>query len=99
MDWAKTEERRPSPFFWHPPQMHPYGDLQVAARARMSKCPGYEAAFTPARNHPPLNPVADSRREKSAEEFSAYVKAFALAHEADDVGISPMNPLYVFEGY
>jgi epoxyqueuosine reductase len=65
----------------------------------MSKCPGYEAAFTPVRNHPPLNPVADGRREKSAEEFSADVKAFALAHEADDVGISPMNPLYVFEGY
>src|SRR5580704_551714 len=99
MDWAKTEERRPSPFFWHPPQMHPYGDLQVAARGRMSKCPGYEAAFTPARNHPPLIPVADSRREESAEKFSADVKAFALAHEADGVGISPMNPLYVFEGY
>ena len=25
--------------------------------------------------------------------------AFALAHEADDIGIAPMDPLWVFEGY
>src|SRR5271163_145414 len=96
---GETETHRPRPFFWHPPTLHPYADLQVAARTTMSKCPGYEAAFTPARNHPPLIPVAEKRREGSAEEFSADVKAFALANEADDVGITPMDPLYVFEGY
>jgi epoxyqueuosine reductase len=96
---GETEERKPSPFFWHPPQMHPFGDLQVAARARMSRCPGYEKSFTPARNHPPLIPVAGERKECTAEELSAELKAFALAHEADDVGITPMDPLYVFEGY
>jgi epoxyqueuosine reductase len=96
---GETEVHRPRPFFWHPPSMHPYADLQIAARETMSKCPGYEAAFTPARNHPPLVPVAEKRREGSPEEFSADVKAFALANEADDVGITPMDPLYVFEGY
>ena len=29
----------------------------------------------------------------------AEVRAFALAHEADDIGIARMDPLYVFEGY
>jgi epoxyqueuosine reductase len=96
---GETEERRPSPFFWHPPELHPFKDLQVAARARMSQCPGFNEAFGPARAHPALIPVAGERREGTAEEFSADVKAFALAHDADDVGIAPMDPLYVFEGY
>jgi epoxyqueuosine reductase len=96
---GETEVRPPSPFFWHPPQMHPFGDLQVAARTRMSKCPGYDAAFTPARNHPPLVPVASEQRTGTPEELSAALKEFALANEADDVGITPMDPLYVFEGY
>jgi epoxyqueuosine reductase len=96
---GETEERRPSPFFWHPPTMHPFEDLQVAARAKMSTCPGYEAAFSKARNHPALVPIAATRREASAEEFTAQVSEFALSHEADDIGITPMSQLYVFEGY
>jgi hypothetical protein len=32
---GETAQRRPSPFFWHPPTMHPFADLQVAARSRM----------------------------------------------------------------
>jgi epoxyqueuosine reductase len=96
---GETEVHRPRPFFWHPPNLHPYADLQVAARTTMSKCPGYDEAFAPARNHPPLVAKAENRREASPEEFSADVKAFALANEADDIGITAMDPLYVFEGY
>jgi hypothetical protein len=96
---GETVQRRPSPFFWHPPNLHPFGDLQVAARSRMSKCPGYETAFAPARNHPPLAPIAEVQKEGLAEEFTAAVREFALSHEADDIGITPMDPLYVFEGY
>jgi hypothetical protein len=25
---GEAEPRRPSPFFWHPPDLHPYGELQ-----------------------------------------------------------------------
>jgi len=96
---GETEQRRPSPFFWHPPTMHPFGELQIAARAQMSQCPGYEKAFAPARNHPDLIPVNPSRTQASADEFTAQVNEFALSHEADAVGMTPMNPLYVFEGY
>ncbi|HUB51626.1 MAG TPA: 4Fe-4S dicluster domain-containing protein [Terracidiphilus sp.] len=96
---GETEERRPTPFFWHPPEQHPFGELQIAARTRMRQCPGYDKAFGPARDHPPLIPVAGARKEGTAEEFSAGVEAFALAHEADGIGITPMDPLYVFEGY
>lgn len=96
---GEKDERRPSPFFWHPPTMHPFADLQIAARARMSQCPGYDAAFSKARNHPELVPIAAARREATAEEFTSLVREFALSHEADDIGITPMSPLYVFEGY
>ena len=34
-----------------------------------------------------------------AEQFSSEATAFALSHEADAIGIAPMDPLYVFEGY
>jgi epoxyqueuosine reductase len=96
---GETTPRRPSPFFWHPPDQHPYVELQVAARRNMSKCPGYESAFAPARNHPQLIPIAGMRNEAPAEQLTAEATAFALSHEADGVGIAPMDPLYVFEGY
>jgi epoxyqueuosine reductase len=57
--------------------------LTQIARSRMSKCPGYDAAFTKARNHPELIPVAKTRKEASDEEFTAAVNEFALSHEAD----------------
>jgi epoxyqueuosine reductase len=96
---GETTPRRPSPFFWHPPNLHEYGELQIAARQNMSKCPGYDSAFAAARNHPELIPVAKARNEASAGQLTAEATAFALSHEADAVGITPMDPLYVFEGY
>lgn len=49
--------------------------------------------------YPELLPVAEARREAPAEQLAAEAAAFALAHEVDDIGIAPMDPLYVFEGY
>ena len=91
--------RKPSPFFWHPPNLHPYGELQIAARQNMSKCPGYDKSFAAARNHPELAAIAETRVEGSAEELTAKAREFALSHEADGFGVTPMDPLYVFEGY
>jgi len=96
---GETEVRRPSPFFWHPPDQHPYGALQQAARQNMSHIPGYLEAFAPAHAHPELIPVAAAKNGASAEELTAAARAFALAHEADDFGVAAMDPLYVFEGY
>jgi len=96
---GETTPRRPSPFFWHPPDQHPYGELQAAARQSSRKCPGAAEAFLAAYNHPELIPVAQERKDASAEQWSREATAFALAHEADAIGIAPMDPLYVFEGY
>lgn len=96
---GESTPRRPSPFFWHPPDRHPYGELQVAARQSSRKCPGAAPAFQAAYNHPELIPIAELRNEASSDQFSRDLATFALAHEADDIGIAPMDPLYVFEGY
>jgi len=91
--------RRPSPFFWHPPEQHPFGDLQAAARTNSRKCPGAAEAFRAAYQHPALVPIATDKKRGTPEDLSAEAVAFALAHEADQVGIAPLDPLWVFEGY
>jgi epoxyqueuosine reductase QueG len=96
---GETTQRRPSPFFWHPPDQHPYGDLQIVARKNSRSCPGSPEAFQAAYNYPELVQVAETRSSAAAEQLASEVKAFALAHEADDAGIASMDPLYVFEGY
>lgn len=96
---GETTPRRPSPFFWHPPTLHPYGDLQIVARQSSRKCPGSAPAFMAAYNYPELIPVAETRNESSPAQLAVEATAFALAHESDAVGITPMDPLYVFEGY
>lgn len=96
---GETEVRRASPFFWHPADQHPYGDLQIVARQNSRKCPGATEAFAAAYNHPELCPIALKRHSIPAEHFAEEIKAFALSHEADAVGITAMNPLYIFEGY
>src|ERR1700734_912247 len=58
---GETAVRRASPFFWHPPEQHPYGDLQMVARQNSRKCPGSTEAFAAAYNHPGLGPIATDR--------------------------------------
>lgn len=95
---GETTLRRPSPFFWHPAGQHPYGDLQIAARKSSRGCPGSPEAFQAAYNYPELIPVAENRTGASADQLTTEVKAFAFANEADDIGVAPMDPLYIFEG-
>ena len=82
---GETTPRRPSPFFWHPPDQHPYGELQIVARKSSRGCPGSPEAFQAAYNYPELIPVAEVRNDAPAEQLAEQVKQFALAHEADDV--------------
>ena len=96
---GETTPRQASPFFWHPPDQHPWGDLQVVARQSTRKCPGSAESFAAAYAYPELQSVAEQRTEMSAEELTAEMKSFAAAYEADDVGIAAMDPTFVFQGY
>jgi epoxyqueuosine reductase QueG len=73
--------------------------LQLVARKNSRKCPGSAEAFQPAYNHPELQDVAEIRNQSSPVSLAEEVKRFALQHEADDVGIAPMDSMYVFQGY
>ena len=44
-------------------------------------------------------PVAAERVEHSPAEWTEAVKTFALANEADLVGIARLDPLWVFDGF
>lgn len=96
---GETTPRPPSPFFWHPPDKHPWGDLQLLARKNSRNCPGATEAFQGAYAYPELLSVAETRNPSSPAELAEGARSFALAHEADDVGIAAMDPLYIFEGY
>lgn len=96
---GETTLRRPSPFFWHPPNQHPWGDLQLLARKNSRKCPGSAEAFLRAYEYPGLIPVSETRNESAPQQLAEAVKDFALSHEADDAGIASLAPHYVFEGY
>jgi epoxyqueuosine reductase len=94
---GETAARKASPFFWDPPDQHPYGELQVAARQSSRRCPGAAPAFMAAYNHPELIPIAGEQIKcRTARRRN---NEFVLSHEADAIGIAAMDPLYVFEGY
>jgi epoxyqueuosine reductase len=96
---GETAPRQPSPFFWHPAEQHPWGDLQLVARKNSRKCPGSTEAFQGAYAYPDLITVAAMRNESSHTELTEEARRFALSHEADDIGIADMDPLNVFDGY
>lgn len=92
--------RRPSPIYWHAPDATPHGRLQNYFYARNANAPG--AAEARARRQAildaPVPELAPERVERSAEEWSAAVKAVAREGGADIVGIAPFRTDYVFEG-
>jgi epoxyqueuosine reductase len=67
---GETTPRRPSPFFWHPPDQHPYGELQIVARKSSRGCPGSPEAFQAAYNYPELVAVATVRSDAPAEQLA-----------------------------
>jgi epoxyqueuosine reductase len=103
---GEAERRPPSPFFWHDPSVQTHGDLQKYVVSRFYDSAEVSEAFSRdpetlqlrPRGPDPI-PVAPERVERSPAEWTEAVKAFALANEADLVGIARMDPLWVYEGF
>ena len=97
---GEAHVRRPSPFFWHPPDRQAFGELQREVTEYHRQSPAVAKEFSSSQPRGP-KPIAQApqRVERSAQEWSSVLKDFALAHEADLVGITPMDPLYVYDGY
>lgn len=96
---GETAVRRPSPVYWHAPEATPHGPLQLWFGTRFT--PLVQAARVE-RNRmleTPLAPLAETPVNRSAAEWTALVKAAALAAGADAVGIAAVEPQWVFDGY
>lgn len=99
---GETSPRRPSPFFWHPPERQTHGALQKAVTDYHRRSAAVRKWFRPnppgGRGPEPV-PQSEAKIEKSAAEWSAIVKQFTLDNESDLVGVARIDPMWVYEGY
>lgn len=108
--YGSDELRPPKPFFWHEASMHPWGDMQAYTFFKFyeqdhsaeiydafSMSPDTPGVFM--QRGPLPVPKAPTKVEKTPEEWSEDLKAFALANHADDFGVAALDPNWVFEGY
>jgi ferredoxin len=93
--------RRPTPIFWHKPEIEAHGALQEAIVAHFNAQPGLRKIYwdLAARGPKDLPPVAARAQARAPADWSAALKTFALGHDAELVGIARLDPLWVFEGY
>jgi len=100
---GESAVRRPSPIYWHPPRRdHPWAPVQSWMLKKSSReVPEINDMNNQlgGRGNKERVPKAQETVEKSAEDWTAAAKAFALEHEADLVGITKLQPEWVFEGY
>jgi len=91
--------RRASPFFWHPADQHPFGQLQGIASAGCRVNDDATAAFAAANAYPDLVPVAAERTDRTPEAWTTLARDFALNNEADLFGATPLQDHYIVQGY
>ena len=98
---GETEKRRPSTFLWHLPGTTPLEDLREYVLSNYFAFPECVKAFWEpdgGRGPEPID-VAPVKVEKTAAEWTRAVKDFGLANEADDVGITQIDPRHIYEGF
>jgi Pyruvate/2-oxoacid:ferredoxin oxidoreductase delta subunit len=99
---GETEVRRPSTFFWHPPDRQTHGALQKEVTDYHRRSDAVRKWFTsdpPGGRGPDAVPQSQEKVSKSPAEWSAIVKEFTLANESDLAGIADVDPMWVYEGY
>ncbi len=97
---GESGRRPPSPFFWHPPSQQTHGKLRDFVMSRfIEQREGGTDWGDVGDTGPALVDVSPTRPEKSAEDGAALARKIALENEADLVGFTEMNPLWVYEGF
>ena len=95
-----AEKGPPQPFFWHPPDKQPFHELQKAVIDYQRQIPALAASFSrDAPRGPRPIPQASEIQERAPHEWSRAIKTFGMQHEADLIGITPLQPEYIYEGY
>ena len=100
---GEAAPRRPSPIYWHSRRRrHVYAPLQMWMLEKTSREVPETAELDSGlggRGARDRVPQAAQRERNTPAGWARQVKAFALAHEADLVGIARLDPEWVFEGY
>ena len=93
--------RRPTPIYWHRPEHLAHGKLQQWMIERFLAEPDLVNVHRRFGGRGPsrLDPVSETRSEETPENWSGRVRTFALEHEADLVGVTAVDPMWVFDGY
>ena len=92
--------RRPAPFFWHKPDLHPFGGLQQRVTDYHRRSADVRETYSGDADRGPRRiEKASVSIERSDREWSDIIKQFVLEHEGDLVGITPVDPLWVYEGF
>jgi NAD-dependent dihydropyrimidine dehydrogenase PreA subunit len=99
---GEPEVRKPDQIFWfRRPGEGPFAELQHAVVERHNSVPELGDAYTNPNRGPRPNAVPDNieRVEKTAADWTRALREFALAHEADQVGVAEIDPLWVYQGF
>ncbi|MGB0385352.1 MAG: 4Fe-4S dicluster domain-containing protein [Ardenticatenaceae bacterium] len=99
---GETQKRPPTPIYWHHPKKIAHGKMQrwmLKRTIEVAPETGDLEHNFGGRGSRERAAMASERVSKSSAEFTAQCKTFALANEADLVGITRLQPEWVFEGY
>ena len=99
---GESTRRKPSAFFWHPPERQTHGRLQKEVTDYHRRSAAVRKHFSPTPpggRGPKAIPQAREKVQRSAAAWTSLIKEFALANESDLVGITAVRPEYVYEGY
>ena len=97
---GEVRKRRPTPIYHHDPERTPFGALQTWFRAR----PSHQSIDEARRKRipimeEPITPLADARREAPPEAWCGDIKTKGRELGAQIMGITRVQPEWVFEGF
>ncbi|MCW9034740.1 MAG: 4Fe-4S dicluster domain-containing protein [Rhodospirillales bacterium] len=97
---GEKEPRRPTPIYWHAPDETPHGPLQLWFYKHNLGNPSIAATRETRQKiiDAPLPPVAEKQELRSPEDWVKKVKGFEMQIDGIHIGITPMQPEWVFEG-
>jgi epoxyqueuosine reductase len=96
---GEDRRRQPSPIYWHSPDATAHGKLQLWFYGRMTPAVLKAREERMIASDAPLGPLSPHVVQRSAAEWTSAVKQAARDAGADDVGITTVQPQWVYEGY
>jgi len=102
---GETEHRQPNQVFWLQPSGNgPFGAVQDCVVERHNSVPELLEVYAHAQRGPSMREVEAAAHDtpgvsRSAEQWTDDVRAYALAHESDQVGITAVDPDWMYAGF